>query len=207
MIKAALTLGFRKMEEEVLHRGTQESWKDGCCVVLSVIVNNCVYVANLGDSKAILCRQADPSIVHEKADHSLPAPKAKGSYKAKSASISLPALEAIKRAPRADAKCLTRDYTCKLVAEKQRIEAAGGKIENGRINGIMEVSRSFGDLALKAFGVTSTPDLRVHFRITERDEFMLIACDGLWERYNEVVDDAAYYSMRNVLFIPIYLCL
>lgn len=55
----------------------------------------------------------------------------------------------------------------------------------GRVNGIMEVSRSFGDLALKRFGVTSEPDLRVHFKIGSRDEFMLIACDGLWERYNK----------------------
>ena len=51
MIKASVAVGFQKTEKEVLERGTAESWKDGCCVVLVVVVNNVAYVANLGDSK------------------------------------------------------------------------------------------------------------------------------------------------------------
>jgi serine/threonine protein phosphatase PrpC len=36
---------------QVLKKGTEDSWKDGCCVVLVLVVNNVAYVANLGDSK------------------------------------------------------------------------------------------------------------------------------------------------------------
>lgn len=35
-----------------------QGWDDGCCAVLVVLVQDTVYVANLGDSKALLCRQA-----------------------------------------------------------------------------------------------------------------------------------------------------
>ena len=35
---------------------------------------------------------------------------------------------------------------------------SGGAVENGRINGILEVSRAFGDLTLKKFGVLCTPE-------------------------------------------------
>jgi hypothetical protein len=37
-------------------------------------------------------------------------------------------------------------------------ERSGGAVENGRINGILEVSRAFGDLTLKKFGVLCTPE-------------------------------------------------
>lgn len=127
VVKTLLAYGFKKTEEEVKAQGTEKSWKDGCCVVLMAVVNNVAYICNLGDSKAVLCRQTDTSSAEDASGGA----KAKGSYKGSSTSISLPASEAIKAAPAVDAKCLTREYTCKLAAEKQRIEAAGGRIENG----------------------------------------------------------------------------
>ncbi len=51
------------------------------------------------------------------------------------------------------------------------------------MNGQLEVSRSFGDVELRSFGVISEPDLRVSFRLTAADEFLLLACDGLWTRH------------------------
>jgi protein phosphatase PTC1 len=35
------------------------------------------------------------------------------------------------------------------VAERKRIEAAGGKVINSRVNGVLAVSRAFGDTQLK----------------------------------------------------------
>jgi serine/threonine protein phosphatase PrpC len=47
------------------------------------------------------------------------------------------------------------------------------------VNGIMEVSRSIGDSILKKSGVICTPEIQ-RITLCGRDEFLLLACDGLW---------------------------
>jgi len=66
-----------------------------------------------------------------------------------------------------------------VITEKDRIVKAGGTVENGRVNGSLEVSRSFGDLPLKRFGVLCTPTL-MKISIQTSDEFILLGCDGFW---------------------------
>jgi integrin-linked kinase-associated serine/threonine phosphatase 2C len=181
VVKAAILQGFQKTEEGVEQEGAKNGWKDGSCAVMLIIVNNIVYVANLGDSKAVLCRRKQKAA--SLSDAATSGSSTDGfSFKS---TVSIFAANAIKCAPLVDAKGLTKDHTCRQVSEKQRILKAGGRIENGRINGVMQVSRSFGDLALKKFGVSAEPDLGVLFKLTERDEFVILGCDGLWERYNK----------------------
>lgn len=71
------------------------------------------------------------------------------------------------------------DHSPLLPAERKRIEAAGGTVENGRVCGSLEVSRSFGDLRLKGSGVIATPDV-LSFVLAPEQRFLLLACDGLW---------------------------
>lgn len=69
--------------------------------------------------------------------------------------------------------------------EKNRITAAGGFVDFGRVNGNLALSRAIGDfefkksaeLAPEAQIVTAYPDVEVH-DITDDDEFLVIACDG-----------------------------
>ena len=42
--------------------------------------------------------------------------------------------------------------------ERERIEKAGGFVEDGRVNAMLEVSRAFGDVHLKSKGVICTPE-------------------------------------------------
>eukprot|EP00658_Telonema_sp_P-2_P067141 TRINITY_DN5607_c0_g1_i2.p1 TRINITY_DN5607_c0_g1~~TRINITY_DN5607_c0_g1_i2.p1 ORF type:complete len:201 (-),score=32.99 TRINITY_DN5607_c0_g1_i2:297-899(-) len=77
-------------------------------------------------------------------------------------------------------------------SERQRIKAAGGKvwISSGcyRVMGDLAVSRALGDFRFKQnlgrgqLGqiVSPEPDLEVHER-TEQDEFLVLACDGIWD--------------------------
>ena len=58
-----------------------------------------------------------------------------------------------------------------------------GQVTNGRVNGMIEVSRSFGDMQFKKYGVAALCDVRVRFKLTEVEEFVLLGCDGLWSRY------------------------
>ncbi|KAG5177428.1 phosphatase 2C-like domain-containing protein [Tribonema minus] len=46
---------------------------------------------------------------------------------------------------------LTRDHTFTHAAEKERVKTAGGVISRGRLNGVLEVTRSFGDIKCKTY--------------------------------------------------------
>jgi len=70
-----------------------------------------------------------------------------------------------------------------------RIQKAGGTVKDGRIMGQLEVSRSIGDGAYKAYGVTCLPDIK-KLTLTPDDRYIVIACDGLWKEFSnqEVVE-------------------
>ena len=61
---------------------------------------------------------------------------------------------------------LTQDHKPTDPKEKERIKKAGGVITQPslgrpRVNSKLDMSRSIGDIELKAFGVTCEPDTRV----------------------------------------------
>ncbi|KIK96471.1 hypothetical protein PAXRUDRAFT_305841 [Paxillus rubicundulus Ve08.2h10] len=75
-----------------------------------------------------------------------------------------------------------------LTAERARIVGAGGYIEYGRVNGNLALSRALGDFEFKKNYslipqkqvITADPDVTVH-EVTEEDEFLVLACDGIWD--------------------------
>merc|ERR1711981_1459398 len=76
-----------------------------------------------------------------------------------------------------------RQHKCWMMKEKERILRAGGAVENGRINGVLEVSRAFGDITLKKYGVLCTPEY-MKFKIERtKDQFVLLGCDGFWNAW------------------------
>eukprot|EP00877_Chromochloris_zofingiensis_P010412 jgi/Chrzof1/5624/Cz16g09110.t1 len=75
---------------------------------------------------------------------------------------------------------LTKDHLAIYPAERARIEKSGGHVsKDGRLNGRIQISRSFGDAQFKRSGASVVPDIQA-FTITDRDSFMLVACDGFW---------------------------
>lgn len=83
--------------------------------------------------------------------------------------------------------------------EKTRIEEAGGEVTlDGRVNGGLNLSRAIGDHAYKQNGdlgpkeqmITSLPDVKTVRLDLSQDEFMVLACDGIWNHMSsqEVVD-------------------
>lgn len=78
--------------------------------------------------------------------------------------------------------------------ERSRIYGAGGFVLRNRIRGILAVARAFGDFAFKGAEhlgpseqeVTSTPDVVFVDRQPHRDEFIVVACDGLWDVMSNV---------------------
>lgn len=71
-----------------------------------------------------------------------------------------------------------------MMKEKERILRSGGAVENGRINGVLEVSRAFGDITLKKFGVLCVPEYMKFTKDLDKDGFVLLACDGFWNAWS-----------------------
>jgi len=75
--------------------------------------------------------------------------------------------------------------------EKARIEKAGGFVEDKRVNGTLAVARAMGDFSFKQETamsaeeqqVTCDPEIR-QFTLQQGDEFMILACDGIWDMLN-----------------------
>ncbi|BHF82896.1 Protein phosphatase 1G [Sparganum proliferum] len=116
----------------------------------------CLYVANAGDSRAVLCRA---------------------------------------RA----AVDLSTDHKPEDAAEKARIVAAGGTVTaDGRVNDGLNLSRALGDhtykcrkdLKLADQMISALPDVTKTELIPGNDDFLVIACDGIWNSMSsqEVVD-------------------
>jgi serine/threonine protein phosphatase PrpC len=128
----------------------------GCtALVIYISDDNRVFVANSGDSRAVLCRNGD-------------------------------------------AVDLTVDHKISVETETERIRSAGGVIINGRVNGSLNLTRAIGDLSFKSDSslppekqvITANPDTSVFEINFESDDFIILACDGLWEvmKSQEVVD-------------------
>ena len=73
-------------------------------------------------------------------------------------------------------------------AERKRIERSGGHVIDGRINGGLNLSRAFGDhqykrnkrLSSEEQMVIAYPDIKVKRLKIKRDDFLVLACDGVW---------------------------
>jgi len=126
--------------------GSDEVGKDsGTTAICALIQGNNLYVANVGDSRCVLCRAGK-------------------------------AVE------------LSTDHKPEDEVELARIEKAGAKVtENGRVNGGLNLSRALGDhvykmnkeLSAEDQAITANPELR-EMELRKEDEFMVLACDGIW---------------------------
>lgn len=76
-----------------------------------------------------------------------------------------------------------QQHKCWVLGEKERIQKTGGRVENGRVNGILDISRSLGDIPFKKYGVTCAPEL-MKFSITGEDSFIILGCDGFWNAWS-----------------------
>ncbi|XP_054806470.1 probable protein phosphatase 2C 33 isoform X2 [Prosopis cineraria] len=106
---------------------------------------------------------------------------------------------------------LTIDLKPNLPREAERIKRCRGRVfalrnepEVARVwlpnadSPGLAMARAFGDFILKDFGLISVPDVS-HHRLTEKDEFVVLATDGIWDVLSnqEVVDIVASVSRSS----------
>jgi serine/threonine protein phosphatase PrpC len=80
------------------------------------------------------------------------------------------------------ANVITKDHKPNWPDEKERINKIGGQIYYDGVDwriGDLSVSRAFGDLDNKPY-ISCIPDI-FRYKINKKDQFMVIACDGLWD--------------------------
>eukprot|EP00127_Corallochytrium_limacisporum_P006335 Clim_evm46s225 gene=Clim_evmTU46s225 len=139
-------------EEEDIHLfpvGSEDEtgpgYESGTTAVAAIIREGVIYVANAGDSRAVLCRGGT-------------------------------------------AIDLSFDHKPESEEETRRIERAGGKVSlDGRVNNNLNLSRAIGDMMYKKNAelppeeqmITALPDVEIK-TLTDEDEFLIIACDGIW---------------------------
>lgn len=88
---------------------------------------------------------------------------------------------------------LTYDHKASDILEMQRVEAAGGLIMRSRVNGMLAVTRSLGDKFFDSL-VVGNP-FTTSVEITTTDQFLIIACDGLWD---VIEDQEACDSIKDI---------
>ncbi|KAI8093151.1 phosphatase 2C-like domain-containing protein [Halteromyces radiatus] len=145
-MREALKQGYLGIDVDLRADPLFEHVPSGCTAVSALITKDYVlYVANAGDSRAVLCVDG----------HAI---------------------------------ALSQDHKPTNEKETQRIKDAGGHVEFGRVNGNLALSRALGDFEFKQRddlspeeqAVTADPDITEH-KITEKDDFLIIACDGIWD--------------------------
>ena len=81
------------------------------------------------------------------------------------------------------------DHKPECQIEIDRITKAGSKIEDGRVDGNLNLTRSLGDLKYKQKehlkpedqAITANPDT-YQFDLDPDSDFILMGCDGIWEK-------------------------
>jgi len=124
----------------------------GCTATVVLVTPSEIYCANAGDSRSVMCEKG---------------------------------------------MCveLSADHKPDLPAERSRIIKAGGEVSEGRVNGMLALSRAIGDFDYKPITppkdaqptwflnnhmVTAFPDVVVK-PFHKEVEFMVLACDGIWD--------------------------
>uniref|UniRef100_A0A7S2B869 protein-serine/threonine phosphatase n=1 Tax=Octactis speculum TaxID=3111310 RepID=A0A7S2B869_9STRA len=82
---------------------------------------------------------------------------------------------------------LSKDHKPDDEFERRRIEIAGGRVMDGRVEGNLNLSRALGDFLYKRNQslrpdlqmITAMPDVR-SLALKPGDDFMVLACDGIW---------------------------
>lgn len=83
---------------------------------------------------------------------------------------------------------MSTDHKPHLEEEEMRIKRAGGYIANGRVDGNLNLTRAIGDLHYKSDPflpqkdqkISAFPDIKC-VTLTPEDEFLFLACDGIWD--------------------------
>ncbi|RAL41081.1 hypothetical protein DM860_008779 [Cuscuta australis] len=195
-LKRSILKAFKSMDKELKLHPTIDCFCSGSTAVVLVVQGQDIIVGNIGDSRAILAtRDKDNSLmaVQLTVDLKPNLPSLSLSF---FLSSSLPNMKTYKFRLQSFRNNLTYGYlkfkfflfvsgeAARIQKFKGRVFALQDEPEVARVwlpnsdSPGLAMARAFGDFCLKDFGLISIPDVYYH-RITERDEFVVLATDGV----------------------------
>ncbi|XP_021739058.1 probable protein phosphatase 2C 72 isoform X1 [Chenopodium quinoa] len=150
----ALVSSFKTMDKEINLIETVDCSFSGSTAVIAVKQGEDLIIANLGDSRAVLGTLTENGI---------------------------------------QATQLTKDHKPDVPSEVERIKKANGRVfahesqphiqrvwlPNEDVPGLA-MTRAFGNFDMKSYGIIVTPEI-THRRVTSEDQFLVLACDGVWD--------------------------
>ncbi|XP_042488482.1 probable protein phosphatase 2C 33 [Macadamia integrifolia] len=172
-LRESFLKAFKVMDKELKLHPNIDCFCSGTTAVTLIKQGQDLIIGNVGDSRAILCtRDQDETLI---------------------------------------AVQLTVDLKPNLPVEAERIRKCKGRVfalqdepEVARVwlphndSPGLAMARAFGDFCLKDFGLISVPEISYR-RLTERDKFVVLATDGVWDVLSnkEVVDIVASAPTRS----------
>lgn len=112
---------------------------------------------------------------------------------------------------------MSYDHKPEDIWERRRIQSAGGRVMDGRVNGGLNLSRAFGDFTYKQSTlvaqnqmITPLPDVRLATLDPKKIEYIFLACDGIWnsmknQEVTDFIQKIAQTSENNLVDICIQL--
>ncbi|CAA0815498.1 Probable protein phosphatase 2C 6 [Striga hermonthica] len=154
-LKKSILRAFRLMDKELKAHPTIDCFCSGTTAVTLIKQGQDLIIGNVGDSRAVLAtRDKDNALVAVQLTVDL-----KPNLPREAARIQ---------------KCKGRVFALQDEPEVARVW-----LPNSDSPGLA-MARAFGDFCLKDFGLISIPDV-YHHHITEKDEFVILATDGVWD--------------------------
>ncbi|KAG2313654.1 hypothetical protein Bca4012_028180 [Brassica carinata] len=172
-LKHALLKSCQQIDKELKMHPTIDCFCSGTTSVTLIKQGEDLVVGNIGDSRAVLAtRDKDNALVAVQLTVDL-----KPDLPSESARIQ---------------KCKGRVFALQDEPEVARVW-----LPNSNSPGLA-MARAFGDFCLKDYGLISVPDINYR-RLTERDEFIILASDGVWDVLSnkEAVDIVASAPSRS----------
>ena len=205
-IKLSMTETFQKIEEDFFKLKCKEdsfedSDKSGSCALVTIIFDNKIYIANIGDSRAIMSVNGGTKVKQLTVDH-------------KPDNI-----KEFERAIKTGSKIYLDDSddpfrdesTLEFIKDKNELEKMK-EIKSGSdeekifrvFPSDLAVMRTIGDIKAKKkeFGgipgtIINTPEIFV-FDINSNDDFVVMGCDGIYDDLtNEEIVNAAWLVFKN----------
>jgi len=171
-LEAAFAQTYLRVDHDIERRYDVEPYHSGTTACVAVLRDDALSVSNVGDSRAVIGRRR----------------------RGRDKPYALPGGPTIPGHTRYECIELTKDQNAADPAERKRIVRSGGYVGTPLEPGLptriyldkectmvgLAMSRSIGDWNMKKVGVIAEPVV-THHTVTDRDEFLIVASDGIWE--------------------------
>ncbi|XVF80840.1 hypothetical protein PTKIN_Ptkin15bG0107400 [Pterospermum kingtungense] len=186
ILKEALLRAIHDIDATFSTEASRNNLGSGTTATVILMADGQILVANVGDSKAILCSEKFHSPAEAKATllQLYKEQRRNGAVSPlRNSNLKLAASSGLVRYI---VKELTRDHHPDRDDERSRVEAAGGYVVDWggvpRVNGQLAISRSIGDVLYKSYGVIAAPEVTDWLSLTANDSYLVVGSDGVFEK-------------------------